>query len=114
MNKRIIPCLDIRDGRVVKGKKFKDIQDVADPIQLAERYEQDQADELFILDITGKDQKQFLTIIENISSTLTIPIAVGGGVRTVEDVAEIGRASCRERVWSLGGGVSLQKRDRCE
>ena len=89
MNKRIIPCLDIRDGRVVKGKKFKDIQDVADPIQLAERYEQDQADELFILDITGKDQKQFLTIIENISSTLSIPLAVGGGIRTVEDVAAV-------------------------
>src|SRR5690625_1248796 len=89
MNKRIIPCLDIRDGRVVKGKKFKDIQDVADPIQLAKRYEQDQADELFILDITGKDQKQFLTIIENISSTLSIPLAVGGGIRTVEDVAAV-------------------------
>src|SRR5690625_3326819 len=89
MNKRIIPCLDICDGRVVKGKKFKHIQDVADPLTLAKRYEQDQADELFILDITGKDQNQFLQIIKSIAKDLSIPLSVGGGVRTVEDVAAV-------------------------
>lgn len=89
MNKRIIPCLDIRDGRVVKGKKFKDIQDVADPLSLAKSYEQDQADELFILDITGKDQGQFLQIVTSIATNLSIPLSVGGGVRTVEDVAAV-------------------------
>jgi len=89
MNKRIIPCLDIRDGRVVKGKKFKDIQDVADPVSLAKRYEREQADELFILDITGKDRIQFLNIIKEISTTLSIPLAVGGGIRSPEDVAAV-------------------------
>src|SRR5690625_5867567 len=77
MNKRIIPCLDIRDGRVVKGKKFKDIQDVADPVSLAKRYEREQADELFILDITSKDRIQFLNIIKEISTTFSIPFTFG-------------------------------------
>src|SRR5690625_670892 len=96
MNKRIIPCLDIRDGRVVKGKKFKDIQDVADPVSLAKRYEREQADELFILDITGKDRIQFLNIIKEISTTLSIPLAVGGGIRSPEDVAAVIEAGARK------------------
>src|SRR5690625_4919583 len=105
MYKRIITCLDIRDERVVKGKKFKDIQDVADPLSLAKRYEEEQADELFILDITGKDREQFLRIIKELADNLSIPLSVGGGIRTIDDIkavldagAEIGRASCRERV----------------
>src|SRR5690625_5519232 len=89
INQRIIPCLHIRHGRVVKGKKFKDIQDVADPVSLAKRYEREQADELFILDITGRDRVQFLNIIKEISTTLSIPLAVGGGIRTLEDVAAV-------------------------
>ena len=89
MNKRIIPCLDIRDGRVVKGKKFKDIQDVAEPLSLAKRYEEEQADELFILDITGKDREQFLRIIKELAVNLSIPISVGGGIRTIDDIKAV-------------------------
>lgn len=89
MKKRIIPCLDIRDGRVVKGKKFQDIQDVADPVTLAKRYETDQADALFILDITGQDRGQFLEIVKQISTAIQIPLLVGGGIRTMDDVAAV-------------------------
>src|SRR5690625_1830019 len=89
MNKRIIPCLDIRDGRVVKGKKFKDIQDIAEPLSLAQRYEKEQADELFILDITGKDREQFLQIIRELANNLSIPLSVGGGIRTIDDIKAV-------------------------
>lgn len=86
MNKQIIPCLDIRDGRVVKGKKFKNIQDIADPISLAKNYEVQGADALFVLDITGKDREAFLKIIREITSKLKIPVTVGGGIRSLNDV----------------------------
>src|SRR5690625_3439493 len=89
MKKRIIPCLDIRDGRVVKGKKFENIQDVADQAELAKRYELDHAYELFILDITGDDRKTFLNIVQNITNEIDIPLFVGGGIRSLEDIAEV-------------------------
>src|SRR5690625_5287783 len=89
MNKRIIPCLDIRDGRVVKGKKFENIQDVAAPIELAKKYELDHADELFLLDITGNDRKEFLDIVRNIATEVRIPLFVGGGIRSLDDIAEV-------------------------
>lgn len=96
MKKRIIPCLDIRDGRVVKGKKFQDIQDVADPIELAKLYDVDQADELFILDITGKDRPSFLQMIRDISEAVDIPLSVGGGIRTIDDVREVLNAGAQK------------------
>lgn len=89
MKKRIIPCLDVRDGRVVKGKKFKNIQDVADPVSLAKKYEIEHADELFILDITGNDRPAFLQIVKEIAAAVRIPLFVGGGIQTVEDVAAV-------------------------
>lgn len=89
MRKRIIPCLDIRDGRVVKGKKFKDIQDVADPITLAKQYENDQADCLFLLDITGDDRAMFLHIIKDIAEQTTLPLFVGGGIQTLSDIQAV-------------------------
>lgn len=88
MQKRIIPCLDIRDGRVVKGKKFKDIQDVAHPLELAKKYEKDGADVLFLLDISGDDRKTFLQIVRDIRAVTTIPLYVGGGIRNVNHVGE--------------------------
>lgn len=88
MYKRIIPCLDIRGGRVVKGKKFQNVQDVADPITLAKTYEKDGADELFILDITGEDRPTFLSIISQIREAISIPITVGGGIRRLSDAKE--------------------------
>ena len=89
MIKQIIPCLDIRDGRVVKGKKFKDIQDVADPLALAKKYEAEGADVLFVLDITGEDRPKFLNIIKEITANLSIPVTVGGGIRTLKDIDDV-------------------------
>src|SRR5699024_2449372 len=86
MTKRIIPCSDIRDGRVAKGKKFKDVQDVANPIELAKQYEADQADCLFLLDISGADRTSFLNIVKEISEQTTFPLLVGGGIRSLEDI----------------------------
>lgn len=89
MIKRIIPCLDIREGRVVKGKKFKDIQDVANPVELAKKYESDQADCLFLLDISGTDRNTFLTIVQDIAEQTTFPLLVGGGIRSLEDIEAV-------------------------
>ena len=86
MKKRIIPCLDIRDGRVVKGTNFKNIADVANPIDLAKNYDVDQADTLFLLDITGKDKAQFLQLVKDIKAAIDMPLYVGGGIRSVADV----------------------------
>lgn len=88
MQKQIIPCLDIRDGRVVKGKKFQNIQDVADPIQLAKKYAKDGADILFLLDITGNKREEFLQIVKNIKQAVKIPLYVGGGIRKLQHVEE--------------------------
>lgn len=88
MEKRIIPCLDIRDGRVVKGKKFKDIQDVAHPLDLAKKYEADGADVLFLLDISGDDRETFLQIVRDIRKATELPLYVGGGIRNVDHVGE--------------------------
>ena|SRR5690625_196747 len=89
MRKRIIPCLDIRDGRVVKGKKFQNVQDVANPIDLAKQYENDQADGLFLLDISGKDRMKFLQVVKDIADHTTFPLYVGGGIRSIEDIREV-------------------------
>lgn len=89
MKKRIIPCLDIKDGRVVKGKKFQNIKDVADPVELAKQYELDHADELFLLDITGRNREAFLQIVKEIVAAINIPLLVGGGIRTIEDIATV-------------------------
>lgn len=96
MIKQIIPCLDIKNGRVVKGKKFKDIQDVANPIELAKRYEEQGADVLFVLDITGDDRPTFLQILKDITAELTIPVTAGGGIRTLKDVDEVLEAGAKK------------------
>jgi cyclase len=86
--KRIIPCLDVDKGRVVKGKKFKDIQDVDDPVALAKRYNRDGADELVFYDITAsnEERKIFLDVVEKVAAENAIPFTVGGGIRTLEDI----------------------------
>ena len=89
MKKRIIPCLDIKNGRVVKGQKFENIQDVADPVELAKQYERDQADIVFMLDITGDDRPAFLSIVKEVSKSINIPLYIGGGIRSLEDIAEV-------------------------
>ncbi|WP_164214658.1 imidazole glycerol phosphate synthase subunit HisF [Virgibacillus sp. YIM 98842] len=86
--KRIIPCLDVDKGRVVKGKKFKDIQDVDDPVALGKRYNRDGADELVFYDITAsnEERKIFLDVVEKVAAENAIPFTVGGGIRTLEDI----------------------------
>ncbi len=85
--KRIIPCLDVDRGRVVKGKKFEGIKDVDDPIKLAKRYSDEGADELVFYDITASSDEReiFIDTVRNISHNITIPFTVGGGVKEVND-----------------------------
>ena len=86
--KRIIPCLDIDRGRVVKGVKFEDIRDAGDPVEVAHRYDQQGADELVFLDITAssEDRPTLFQTVEAVAREIYIPLTVGGGVRTCADV----------------------------
>ncbi|GHT57444.1 imidazole glycerol phosphate synthase subunit HisF [Spirochaetia bacterium] len=88
--KRIIPCLDVDDGRVVKGIKFKGIQDAGDPVELARRYNDDGADELTFLDIGAsyKSRATLLEVVRQVAAEVFIPLCVGGGIRTVDDMRE--------------------------
>ncbi|MHA6259755.1 imidazole glycerol phosphate synthase subunit HisF [Sporosarcina sp. CAU 1771] len=90
-SKRIVPCLDVDKGRVVKGKKFQDIQDVADPVELAKRYVSEGADELVFYDITASTENRslFLDAIANVAKEVPIPFTVGGGIRTLEDIQNV-------------------------
>src|SRR5690625_2143994 len=87
-NKRIIPCLDVANGRVVKGRKFKNIQDVADPITLATKYNEAGADELVFYDITASTEERniFRVGVGKVAQVTSIPFAVGGGIRTLEEI----------------------------
>jgi cyclase len=86
--KRIIPCLDVDDGRVVKGVQFVDIRDAGDPIEVAKRYDEQGADEITFLDITAThhDRDTIVHVVEAVASQVFIPLTVGGGIRTVEDI----------------------------
>lgn len=94
--RRIVPCLDIKDGRVVKGVRFVDLSDAGDPVALARRYEAEGADELVFLDITATVEGRRATreVVRSVARELTIPFAVGGGVRGVEDINDLLRAGC--------------------
>ncbi len=89
--KRIIPCLDVTGGRVVKGVNFLELRDAGDPVEIAARYNDQGADELTFLDITATSDERdlILPIIEAVASKVFIPLTVGGGVRTVEDVRRL-------------------------
>jgi len=91
LTRRIIPCLDVRDGRVVKGKKFQNIVDVEDPEVLGEFYSKAGADELVFYDITATNEarKISLEFIEKVASKINIPFCVGGGVNSIDDFTEI-------------------------
>lgn len=86
--KRIIPCLDVDAGRVVKGVKFVDIRDAGDPVEVAKRYNAEGADEITFLDITASsDERSTMAhVVEQVASQVFIPLTVGGGIRTVEDI----------------------------
>lgn len=87
ITKRIIPCLDVRNGRVVKGKNFMGIQDVSDPVEMAEFYNREGADELVFYDITASVEERgiFTDILEKAASRIFIPLTVGGGINTLDD-----------------------------
>jgi cyclase len=89
--KRIIPCLDVTNGRVVKGVNFLELRDAGDPVEIAQRYNDQGADELCFLDITASSDNRdlILHIIEDVASQVFIPLTVGGGVRQVEDVRRL-------------------------
>jgi cyclase len=89
--KRIIPCLDVTGGRVVKGVNFVELRDAGDPVEIAARYNDQGADEITFLDITATSDGRdlILSIIESVASQVFIPLTVGGGVRTVEDVRRL-------------------------
>ncbi len=86
--KRIIPCLDVKDGRVVKGTNFLDLKDAGDPVELAKRYNEDGADELVFLDITASQERRdtLRSLVRAVATEIDIPFTVGGGIRTIEDV----------------------------
>lgn len=92
--KRVIPCLDIDRGRVVKGVKFEDIRDAGDPVEVARRYDQQGADELVFLDITASsdDRPTLFHIVEAVAREIYIPLTVGGGVRSCADVRQLLKA----------------------
>jgi imidazole glycerol-phosphate synthase subunit HisF len=89
--KRIIPCLDVDDGRVVKGVKFVDIRDAGDPVEVARRYNEAGADEITFLDITASHEGRDTTLemVERMASQVFIPLTVGGGVRTIQDIRNL-------------------------
>ncbi|MGL5271398.1 MAG: imidazole glycerol phosphate synthase subunit HisF [Selenomonadaceae bacterium] len=86
--KRIIPCLDVKDGRVVKGTNFVGLRDAGDPVELSAVYDRERADELVLLDITASNEQRgtMVQVVSNCASQVFIPFTVGGGIRTVEDM----------------------------
>lgn len=94
LHKRIIVCLDVKDGRVVKGVRFEDLRDVGDPVALAVRYEQEGADEIVFLDISAsaEGRSTLLDVVQRTAEKLFIPLTVGGGVRDVDDIGAVLRA----------------------
>jgi len=96
--KRIIPCLDVDEGRVVKGIKFEGVKDAGDPAEFARRYNDDGADELAMLDIsaTTKNRATLLDVVRKVAAEISIPLCVGGGIRSVEDMRETIKAGANK------------------
>jgi len=91
LTKRIIPCLDIKDGRTVKGTNFKQLRDAGDPVDLAKRYNEEGADELVFLDITASEEKRknVADLAARVAEQIFIPFTIGGGIKSVEDMNEV-------------------------
>ena len=92
--KRVIPCLDVKEGRVVKGTRFVDLREAGDPVELAEHYDREGADELVFLDINASHEGRatMLDVASRTAEKVFIPFTVGGGIRTVEDIRSLLRA----------------------
>ena len=91
LSKRIIPCLDVKDGRVVKGINFVDLRDAGDPVEVAQRYDAEGADELTFLDITASHERRkiILDVVRKTAETVFMPLTVGGGVREIQDIRDL-------------------------
>jgi cyclase len=91
LNKRIIPCLDVKDGRVVKGVNFVDLKDAGDPVAVARAYDEQGADELVFLDITASHEgrKIFLDVVAKTAEQVFMPLTVGGGINTIQDIRDL-------------------------
>jgi len=94
--KRIIPCLDIKNARVVKGVNFVELKDAGDPVEIAKRYNDEGADELCFLDITASHEARntILKVVEDVAKELFIPLTVGGGVASLDDISRLLNAGC--------------------
>jgi cyclase len=94
--KRVIPCLDVERGRVVKGTRFVNLRDAGDPVQVAARYEREGADELVFLDITAshEDRDIMIDVVQRTAEQVFMPLTVGGGIRTLEDIRTLLNAGC--------------------
>jgi cyclase len=94
--KRVIPCLDVKNGRVVKGVNFLGLKDAGDPVEIAKRYNDQGADELTFLDITASHEKRdtILDIVENVAKEIFIPFTVGGGIKTLDDIYSLLKIGC--------------------
>jgi cyclase len=91
LSKRLIPCLDVKDGRVVKGVNFVDLRDAGDPVEIAQRYDEEGADELTFLDITASHERRkiILAVVRKTAETVFMPLTVGGGVREIQDIRDL-------------------------
>ncbi len=91
LSKRIIPCLDVKDGRVVKGVNFVNLRDAGDPVEIAKKYSDEGADEICFLDITAshEERKTMIDVVQRTAGEVFVPLTVGGGVRTLEDVRQL-------------------------
>src|SRR3990167_5893379 len=89
--KRIIPCLDVRDGRVVKGTKFLELRDAGDPVEVAQVYDREGADELTFLDITASHENRgiILDVVKRTAEQVFMPLTVGGGIRNLDDIRNL-------------------------
>lgn len=96
LSKRIIPCLDVSEGRVVKGTNFVNLRDAGDPVEVARRYEREGADELVFLDITASHEKRdiMLDVVRRCAEQVFMPLTVGGGVRSIDDIRTLLSAGC--------------------
>src|ERR1700746_759592 len=107
LTKRIIPCLDVDRGRVVKGVNFLNLRDARDPVEVARRYEEQGADELVFLDISASHEGRqiMLDVVRRVSEEIFMPFTVGGGIRTLEDATRLIQAGAGEGSTKPGGRV---------
>ncbi len=109
--KRIIPCLDVDRGRVVKGTKFLNLRDAGDPVECAKEYDRQGADELVFLDITASSENRatMIDVVERTASECFMPLTVGGGIRTVDDIRAMLKAGADKTSLNTGGGAESRR-----